>query len=166
MMIACFIFIFCFGIVGKLRPFTNDVRTLPCICETRKRAQMRGLPTNRCKFMPASDKKLLAIMPKLNSGRVDRLLEDVLGCRWTISVLRAVGSGVTRPGALQRHIEGISAKVLSDRLKHFQRAGIFERVQYPEIPPRVEYRLTPFGKKFSRLLKEAERLQKELDGET
>ena len=92
--------------------------------------------------MKSSDKKFLAIMPKLDSRRVDRLLEDVIGCRWTISVLRAVGDGVNRPGALERHIEGISAKVLSDRLKHFQRAGIFERVQYPEIPPRVEYRLT------------------------
>ena len=102
-------------------------------------------------------------MPKLDSRRVDRLLEDVIGCRWTISVLRAVGDGVNRPGALERHIEGISAKVLSDRLKHFQRAGIFVRVQYPEIPPRVEYHLTPFGRKFSKLLKEAERLQKELD---
>ena len=115
--------------------------------------------------MTASDKKFLAIMPKLNSRRVDMLLEDVIGCRWTMSVLRAVNSGVTRPGALERHIQGISAKVLSDRLKHFQRAGIFERVQYPEIPPRVEYRLTTFGKKFSKLLREVERLQKDLDGE-
>ena len=55
--------------------------------------------------------------------------------------------------------------MLSDRLKHFHRAGIFERLQYPEIPPRVEYRLTPFGKKFSKLLKEVDRLQKELDRE-
>jgi DNA-binding HxlR family transcriptional regulator len=115
--------------------------------------------------MTASDKKILSIMPKLNSGRVDRLLEDVIGCRWTISVLQAVNRGVNRPGALERHIEGISAKVLSDRLKHFQRAGILQRVPFPEIPPRVEYRLTPFGKKFSRLLKEVERLQKELDKE-
>jgi DNA-binding HxlR family transcriptional regulator len=113
--------------------------------------------------MTANDKNFLAIMPKLDSRRVDRLLEDVIGCRWTISVLRAVGDGIRRPGALERHIQGISTKVLSDRLKHFRRAGIFERVQYPEIPPRVEYRLTPFGKKFSRLLREAERLQKELD---
>ena len=113
--------------------------------------------------MTRSDKDFLAIMPKLNSGHVSRLLEDVIGCRWTISVLSAVAKGVNRPGALERHIPGISAKVLSDRLKHFQRAGIFERVQYPEIPPRVEYRLTPFGKKFSKLLKEVERLQKELE---
>ena len=113
--------------------------------------------------MEASDKKFSAIMPKLDSRRVERLLEDVIGCRWTISVLRAVANGVNRPGALERHIQGITAKVLSDRLKHFQRAGIFERVQYPEIPPRVEYRLTPFGRKFSKLLKEVERLQKELE---
>jgi DNA-binding HxlR family transcriptional regulator len=114
--------------------------------------------------MTASDKKFLKIMPKLGSRRVDLLLEDVLGCRWTISVLRAVGKGVNRPGALERHIEGISAKVLSDRLKQFNRAGLFERVQYPEIPPRVEYHLTDFGKKFLKLLKEVERLQADIDG--
>jgi len=113
--------------------------------------------------MTASDKKFLATMPKLNSRRVDMLLEDVIGCRWTISVLRAVNGGVQRPGALERHIEGISAKVLSDRLKHFTRAGIFKRVQFPEIPPRVEYHLTDFGKKFSRLLKEVEKLQADLN---
>jgi len=114
--------------------------------------------------MTASDKKFLKIMPKLNSGRVDTLLEDVIGCRWTISVLRAVSKGVRRPGALERHIDGISTKVLGDRLKHFTKAGIFERFVYPEIPPRVEYKLAEFGKKFLRLLKEAERLQVELDG--
>lgn len=113
--------------------------------------------------MTDSDKKFLAIMPKLNSRRVEMLLEDVLGCRWTISVLGAVAKGVRRPGELERHIDGISAKVLSDRLRHFTRVGLFERVQFPEIPPRVEYRLTPFGKKFVRLLKEVEKLQTELD---
>jgi DNA-binding HxlR family transcriptional regulator len=113
--------------------------------------------------MTANDKKYLAIMPKLNSKRVDVLLEDVIGCRWSVSVLRAVAGGVKRPGALERHIEGISSKVLSDRLQRFHRAGIFERVQFPEIPPHVEYRLTSFGEKFIRLLKEVEKLQNELD---
>ena len=115
--------------------------------------------------MTASDKKFLALMPKLDSRRVDVLLEDVLGCRWTISVLRSVARGVNRPGAIERHIEGISAKVLSDRLKNFTRAGIFERKQFPEIPPRVEYHLTDFGKKFLRLIKEVEKLQADLDGD-
>jgi len=113
--------------------------------------------------MNANDKKFLELMPKLNSGRVEMLLEDVIGCRWTISVIRAVANGVNRPGALERHIPGISPKVLGDRLKKFTRAGLFERVQFPEIPPRVEYNLTTFGKKFIRLLREVEKLQAELD---
>jgi DNA-binding HxlR family transcriptional regulator len=113
--------------------------------------------------MATNEKKLLAAMPKLNSRRVDMLLEDVIGCRWTISVLRAVSHGINRPGALERYIDGISTKVLSDRLRHFTRAGIFEREVFPEIPPRVEYRLTAFGRKFLRLLKEVEKLQAKLD---
>ena len=116
--------------------------------------------------MAQSDKKILATMPKLNSQRVAMLLEEVIGCRWTISVLGAVAKGVHRPGALERHIEGISAKVLSDRLRQFTGAGIFERIQFPESPPRVEYRLTAFGRKFMRLLEEVERLQAELSGES
>src|ERR1700733_15381648 len=112
--------------------------------------------------MSDSDKKYLAAMPKLDSRRVDRLLEDVIGCRWTITVLRAVAGGVHRPGALERHIEGISAKVLGDRLRRFTRAGIFERIQFPETPPRVENHLTKFGNKFLGLLKEVEKLQEEL----
>ena len=115
--------------------------------------------------MNASDKKILAAMPKLAARRVDMLLEDVIGCRWTVSVLRAVASGVRRPGALERHIDGISPKVLNDRLRHFTRAGIFERVQFPEIPPRVEYQLTDFGKKFLVLLKGIEKLQRELSAD-
>ena len=103
-------------------------------------------------------------MPKLKSRRVEILLEEVIGCRWTISVLGAVARGVRRPGALERHIEGISAKVLADRLRHFTQAGIFERVAFPEIPPRVEYRLTDFGRKSMRLLNEVEKLQAELNG--
>jgi len=115
--------------------------------------------------MTNSDKKILAAMPKLSSRRIDALLEDVIGCRWTISVLRAVAAGVQRPGALERHIPGISTKVLNDRLRTFTRAGIFERIQYPEIPPRVEYRLSSFGQKFLGLLREIEKLQQELDTE-
>jgi DNA-binding HxlR family transcriptional regulator len=112
--------------------------------------------------MTSNDKKYLAVMPTLKTKRVDMLLEDVIGFRWTISVLRAVASGIRRPGALERYITGIS-KVLNDRLRHLTRAGIFSRTQFGEISPRVEYRLTEFGRKFTRLLKVAERLQAEMD---
>jgi DNA-binding HxlR family transcriptional regulator len=101
----------------------------------------------------------------LNSRRIEILLEDLLGCRWTFAVLRAVAEGVHRPGALKRTIKGISGKVLNERLRRFTDVGLFERVQFPEIPPRVEYYLTDFGEKFRWLLEEVQKLQVEMDSE-
>jgi DNA-binding HxlR family transcriptional regulator len=124
---------------------------------------MGGVGTNGCIFMKANGDVPLKNLPNLRAGEVEVLLEDVIGCRWTFTVLRAVAGGVRRPGALQRRIEGISPKVLNDRLRHFTRSGLFERVEYPEIPPRVEYGLTDFGRKFLRLVRQVERLQADLD---
>lgn len=113
-----------------------------------------------------TEKEYLALMPKLDARRAEVLLEDVIGCRWTITVLRAVAGGVRRPSALKRHVVGISAKVLNDRLRKLTRAGILRRVHHREIPPRVEYHISPFGKKFKRVLKAVEQLQKEIDKTT
>ncbi|SDF64092.1 winged helix-turn-helix transcriptional regulator [Sporolituus thermophilus] len=46
---------------------------------------------------------------------------------------------------LQRKLPGISEKVLTEKLRELENDGLVERVSYPEIPPRVEYRLTPLG---------------------
>src|SRR5437867_762862 len=86
--------------------------TVARLAPLRKRAQICGILTIRCKIVTDSDKNFLASMPKLRSRHVEILLEEVIGCRWTISVLGAVAKGIQRPGALERHIEGISAKVL------------------------------------------------------
>ncbi len=91
------------------------------------------------------------------------LIEDVLGCRWTVSVLRTVSKGINRPGAMEREIKGISPKILSDRLRRFTNAGLFLRKVFPEVPLRVEYYLTPVGKKFMVVLEAIEKLQCELD---
>jgi DNA-binding HxlR family transcriptional regulator len=50
-------------------------------------------------------------------------------------------------------------------LRRFTDAGLFERVEFPEIPPRVEYHLTEFGEKFRCLLGEVQKLQLEIDSE-
>lgn len=76
-----------------------------------------------------------------------RQLEDVVGCKWSVSVLQAVGSGVSRPGALERHIDGISTKVLSERLRKLTRYGLLDKQTYAEVPPRTVYALTASGKK-------------------
>jgi DNA-binding HxlR family transcriptional regulator len=96
---------------------------------------------------------------------VARALEDMIGCKWSLSVLAAVRGGVHRPVALEQAIPGISKKVLNERLRKLMRYGLVERRAFAEIPPRVEYRLTAFGRKFARIVDSVERLQRELGGE-
>jgi DNA-binding HxlR family transcriptional regulator len=80
--------------------------------------------------------------------KVARMVEDIVGCKWSLAVLGAVRGGVCRPGAMEHAIEGLSKKVLNERLNKLVRFGILEKQAYPELPPRVEYRFTPFGDKF------------------
>jgi DNA-binding HxlR family transcriptional regulator len=101
--------------------------------------------------------------PLSNRPSVAGMVEDVVGCKWSMTVLGLVAQGVQRPGAMERAVDGLSAKVLNERLRKLTRFGILEKMSYPEVPPRVEYRLTPFGREFSRLIAEVRRLQNVLD---
>ena len=91
------------------------------------------------------------------------MVEDVVGCKWSLAVLGAVRSGVRRPGAIEHAIDGVSKKVLNERLRKLVRFGILEKRAYPEVPPRVEYRLTRFGQKFSDLMDGVDALETELN---
>ena len=80
-------------------------------------------------------------------------LEDVVGCKWSVSVLMAIGiEGVHRPGALERHIDGISTKVLSERLRKLTAYGLLNKESFPEVPPRTEYSLTVAGKELIEII--------------
>jgi DNA-binding HxlR family transcriptional regulator len=92
---------------------------------------------------------------------VGRMVEDIVGCKWSLAVLGAVRSGVNRPGAMETAIDGVSKKVLNERLSKLVRFGILEKQAYPEIPPRVEYRLSAFGAKFCGVLDGIDALQRE-----
>ena len=94
---------------------------------------------------------------------VARMVEDIVGCKWSLAVLGAVRSGVNRPGAIEHAIDGLSKKVLNERLGKLVRYGILEKQAYPELPPRVEYRFTAFGDKFVGVLDGIETLQREID---
>lgn len=93
---------------------------------------------------------------------VYRKLEDVVGCKWSVSVLLAVDSGVTRPGALERHIEGISTKVLTERLRKLTAYGLLDRHSYAEVPPRTEYALTASGRKLVAIIGQIHELDQSL----
>jgi len=91
---------------------------------------------------------------------VARMVEEIVGCKWSLHVLQQIRAGVCRPGALERSAPGLTAKVLNERLSKMLRFGILERVVYPEAPPRVEYRLTEFGLRFTRILDAIDELQR------
>ena len=69
---------------------------------------------------------------------------DVIGERWTILVLREAFMRVRRFDEFQRNI-GLARNILSARLRKLVEAGVLERRQYAEKPPRFEYRLTERG---------------------
>jgi DNA-binding HxlR family transcriptional regulator len=94
---------------------------------------------------------------------VARMVEDIVGCKWSLAVLGAVRKGVCRPGAMEHAIQGLSKKVLNERLSKLVRFGILERQAYPELPPRVEYSFTPFGVKFIGVLDGIDALQREIE---
>ena len=75
---------------------------------------------------------------------VEKVLEMISG-RWKVLVLRELFEGVRRFGEIQRALGGVSQKVLARQLKELERDGLIARRPYPEVPPRVEYSLTPLG---------------------
>lgn len=94
---------------------------------------------------------------------VAEMVESIVGCKWSLRVLALVRDGVSRPGAMEHAVAGLTAKVLNERLKKLSRYGILDKTVYPESPPRVEYRLTEFGQQFSALLDDIERLERSLE---
>lgn len=70
----------------------------------------------------------------------------VLDGKWTMLVIRDLLQGTRRFSELRSSLAGISPKTLTDRLRELEQHGLVERVMYAEIPPRVEYTLTPKGR--------------------
>src|SRR6266571_6971799 len=71
---------------------------------------------------------------------------QLLGKRWTGLLLYALLEGPQRFCELTTTVEGLSDRVLSDRLRELEAEGIVNRIVYPQIPVRVEYQLTEKGR--------------------
>lgn len=78
----------------------------------------------------------------------------VLGNKWTGLILREVSSGPKRFTELERGLEGISPRTLAQRLDDLVSYDILTKKSYAEMPPRVEYTLTPKGKEIVPILKQ------------
>lgn len=74
-----------------------------------------------------------------------RQLLDRIGDRWTVLIVGVLHDGRQRYSEIAARIDGISQKMLTQTLRALERDGLVERTMYPEIPPHVEYELTPLG---------------------
>jgi len=70
---------------------------------------------------------------------------DVIGGKWKVLILWALDVRPHRFGELRRELPGVTEKVLTDQLRELERDGIVHREVHDEVPPRVEYSLTPRG---------------------
>ena len=69
----------------------------------------------------------------------------IISGKWTLLIIRDLASGVKRFNQLERSLNGISPKTLSERLRHLEEEGIVLRQTFAEVPPRVEYSLSKKG---------------------
>lgn len=75
-----------------------------------------------------------------------RQILDRIGDRWTVLVIGALETGPMRFSELRTRVDGVSQKMLTQTLRALERDGLADRSVYAEVPPRVEYTLTPLGR--------------------
>ena len=92
---------------------------------------------------------------------------EIVCGKWTMLIIRDLADGRSRFCELERSLEGISPRTLSLRLKALEEEGVVARRTYPEVPPRVEYVLTPKGEALLPLIEDMRRFGRDwlgLDG--
>ena len=90
---------------------------------------MSRSPSSRCQPVPAELLRAVSLLER----------------RWQLAILYAAHTGATRFGEFAEVVQGISPRMLSERLRELERAGLLERTVLPTSPPSVEYRLTRKG---------------------
>ncbi|MGY1872627.1 winged helix-turn-helix transcriptional regulator [Nocardia gipuzkoensis] len=81
---------------------------------------------------------------------------DVVGGKWKMHLMWVLGTGPQRFGQIRRLLDGVSEKVLAENLRQLESSGVVHREVYPEVPPRVEYSLTPLGEELAVALRPLE----------
>ena len=90
-------------------------------------------------------------MPELKSCPIETTFK-IIGKRWTVLIIREILRGYTQFNRFMENIDGISPKVLTERMRELERLGIIRRRIISEYPVRVEYSLTDVGKGFEPVL--------------
>ncbi len=77
----------------------------------------------------------------------------VIGGVWKVIIVRELLSGTRRYGDLHRTLHGVTHKMFTQQLRDLERDGVVHREVYRQVPPKVEYSLTPLGRRLEPLLK-------------
>ena len=102
-------------------------------------------------------------LKKTNNSDARAIVQDIIKCKWSLTVIGLIRDGIYRPGAMVNAVEGLTTKVLNERLNKLQRYRILERNVFPEKPPRVEYRFSDFGEKFLKIIHAIDDLQQDIE---
>ena len=78
---------------------------------------------------------------------------NVIGGKWKPVILWNLRTTLLRFNELSRKIEGITQKMLTQQLRELEEDGLVNRKVYPEVPPRVEYSITEYGRTLEPILK-------------
>ena len=81
-----------------------------------------------------------------------RQVLDLIADKWAVLVLYALADGTRRTGELQRTVDGISTKMLTQTVRDLERNGLVTRTVHPVVPPKVEYDLSPLGQTLAETL--------------
>lgn len=105
------------------------------------------------------------LLPMYFAACPTRQVLDRIGDKWSVLVIGLLAGETMRFSQLKRCIDGISQKMLTQTLRHLERDGLIERTLYPEVPPRVEYALTPLGASLGGLIQALQQWADENIGE-
>jgi len=89
------------------------------------------------------------------------LTMQIIGTKWKPLVLFHLLDGPLRSGILQKKIPEISNKMFTQTVRELEKDGLIHRTVYPEVPPRVDYTLTPDGQSLDSILKSLDTWGKE-----
>jgi DNA-binding HxlR family transcriptional regulator len=112
------------------------------------RAAVRG-PAKSAPVRPVAAPAATGLPPEIEHTATNCRAREMLvrvADKWSMYVIHVLaGAGPLRFSELRRRVDGVSQRMLTVTLRGLERDGLVRRTMYPEVPPRVEYALTPLG---------------------
>jgi DNA-binding HxlR family transcriptional regulator len=100
---------------------------------------------------------------KTVAPQVGSMVQVIAGCKWSLTVFELLHQGVNRPGAMVRSVDGLSTKALNECMRRLLEFELVAKTVYPEVPPRVEYTMTPKGARLVEIFDAMAQLEVDFD---